>query len=598
MRNQRIRSGVCRSVEVKRAARDLDLARTRAERVCAGVLPHAQRAVGDDNVLVAKVRTRERDGPRRVDDDRIRSRERAGAGEIVVVGARDRHRPDGIRVVHGNVACHALAAVEHGPEIADEFARRGTVRIEPALRAPIESGGVLRTPCHARRGSRRLGNLHDQLAVHHGERRLRAGRRRRRRRELRYGRDTTRRVDHGVRAERQRARIDIHRERRAGGDRDGTGCRDHRALRRRIGDDDGCALGEREVHGAADRVVNVQFAPDRVGVGRSGGRRALAHPLRGEICLNGLAVGIGQHHVEHNQFREVASRAARVGLAVAAQLVGVCARGGDDRIDVAVGRRNCRARRGNELAVLVERAVLHSPLAVVRSVRVAVEVAGGVITEPLVESTGGRPDRHRLENRPDSRDAREVHVDLRADRAHQVGGNAVRDAERTVVRHIGCRRASVGGKVLPLRDVSEGLVLEHEVRGIRCVQPNERLRLEVRRYPRGSIVGGHACRDDGACSVERGCCGRSKRRAVVHRLREDLRDVKRRIDAREERRGRLGGKPFHGDCRVGNHGRSGGKRNGRICCNRERRTGEHDRERRRGIKKRANAIAHEANCGG
>ena len=94
MRNQRTRTVVRRGVEVERAAHDLDLARMRAKRVRAGVLPHAERAVGDDDVLVAEVRTGERDCPRRVDDNRIATRERAGAGEIVVVGARDRHRPD------------------------------------------------------------------------------------------------------------------------------------------------------------------------------------------------------------------------------------------------------------------------------------------------------------------------------------------------------------------------------------------------------------------------------------------------------------------------------------------------------------------------
>ena len=207
-------------------------------------------------------------------------------------------------------------------------------------------------------------------------------------------------------------------------------------------------------------------------------------------------------------------------------------------------------------------------------------------------------DRHDEERRA-KRHVAVAEVDAAVAFAHQIGGNAVCDAERAIddaveARQLICRRVTlVRRAVVPRRDKSEGVVLELEVRGIRGVKPDKRRRPDVRLDPRGRVVGGDACRDDIRAGERRGGC-RAHKHAVVCGSGGNLRDVEGRIRTREERRGGVRGKPVHanGRCRCG--GRAGGERNRRIG-DEKRRTGKFDWERGSGVSQGHNAVARQAN---
>ena len=222
-------------------------------------------------------------------------------------------------------------------------------------------------------------------------------------------------------------------------------------------------------------VVNGEVARDRISAFRPRGGGVRAHPLRGEVRLDGLAVGVGERSVERNQFGKLTPAMADgvAGSAVEGEAVRFAVRRRNGGIHMAIRRNKRREIIRHQNTIAVDFSVLPDRIIVVVAVLpipAAVESVRGCIAEE--ERTGVPADRHRPEHGADRRHARRKRkVDAAIARAHAVGGYTVRDGERSPVGGVGGdgvrrRVALVGGLVLPLGHETEGLVLELEVRGV------------------------------------------------------------------------------------------------------------------------------------
>ena len=205
-------------------------------------------------------------------------------------------------------------------------------------------------------------------------------------------------------------------------------------------------------------------------------------------------------------------------------------------------------------------------------------------------------DGHDPEPRADRRHFRKRKIDAAVDIAHQVGGHACGDAKRAPVGFVGWndvrrRVASAVRAVFPLLDLIERAGLEHEIRGVGGVEPDERVLLEVRLHPGvGGVV--RNAGDHHVAAGERRRDARAERRAVVRGGNGKLRDVERGVRAREHRRGGVRGKAVEENRRRRGDGRTGGKGYRRSGGGVERRAVKDDGVRRRGAKREVSVAAH------